>query len=101
MSDVVILSYARTPIGRFQGGLASFKAPALGTIAIKEALRRGDVKPDAIDEVIMGNVLQAGGGPHPAPPAARGRGPPGAAGAPPPHKDGRCGPESGVVRAPP
>src|SRR5262245_6930914 len=80
MSDVVILSYARTPIGRFQGGLASFKAPALGTIAIKEALRRGDVKPDAIDEVIMGNVLQAGVGQNPARQAARGAGLPDAIG---------------------
>ena len=80
MSDVVILSYARTPIGRFQGGLASFKAPALGTIAIKEALRRGGVKPDAIDEVIMGNVLQAGVGQNPARQAARGAGLPDAIG---------------------
>ena len=80
MSDVVILSYARTPIGRFQGGLASFKAPALGTIAIKEALRRGDVKPDTIDEVIMGNVLQAGVGQNPARQAARGAGLPDAIG---------------------
>jgi acetyl-CoA C-acetyltransferase len=80
MSDVVILSYARTPIGRFQGGLASFKAPALGTIAIKEALRRGDIKPDAIEEVIMGNVLQAGLGQNPARQAARGAGLPDAIG---------------------
>src|SRR5215510_12835745 len=80
MSDVVILSYARTPIGRFQGGLASFKAPALGTIAIKEALRRGNVKPDAIDEVIMGNVLQAGLGQNPARQSARAAGIPDAVG---------------------
>jgi acetyl-CoA C-acetyltransferase len=74
MSDVVILSYARTPIGRFQGGLASFKAPALGSIAIKEALRRREIKPDAIEEVILGNVLQAGLGQNPARQAARGAG---------------------------
>src|SRR5207249_4525263 len=53
-SDVVILSYARTPIGRFQGGLASFKAPALGAIAIKDALRRREIPLAAIDEVVMG-----------------------------------------------
>jgi acetyl-CoA C-acetyltransferase len=74
MSDVVILSYARTPIGRFQGGLASFKAPALGSIAIKEALRRREINPNAIDEVILGNVLQAGVGQNPARQAARGAG---------------------------
>jgi acetyl-CoA C-acetyltransferase len=74
MSDVVILSYARTPIGRFQGGLASFKAPALGTIAIQEALRRADLPGAAVNEVIMGNVLQAGVGQNPARQAARGAG---------------------------
>jgi acetyl-CoA C-acetyltransferase len=76
MSDVVILSYARTPIGRFQGGLASFKAPALGAIAIREALRRREIPLDQIDEVIMGNVLQAGVGQNPARQAARGAGVP-------------------------
>lgn len=74
MSDVVILSYARTPIGRFQGGLASFKAPALGTIAIQEALRRAELAGSVVDEVIMGNVLQAGVGQNPARQAARGAG---------------------------
>jgi acetyl-CoA C-acetyltransferase len=80
MSDVVILSYARTPIGRFQGGLASFKAPALGSIAIKEALRRREINAAAIEEVIMGNVLQAGVGQNPARQAARGAGIPDAVG---------------------
>jgi acetyl-CoA C-acetyltransferase len=80
MSDVVILSYARTPIGRFQGGLASFKAPALGAIAIKEALRRREIPVAAIDEVILGNVLQAGVGQNPARQAARGAGVPDAVG---------------------
>lgn len=73
-TEVVILSYARTPIGRFQGGLASFKAPALGTIAVKEALRRAEVPASAVDEVILGNVLQAGVGQNPARQAARGAG---------------------------
>jgi acetyl-CoA C-acetyltransferase len=80
MSDPVILSYARTPIGRFQGGLASFKAPALGAIAIKDALRRREIPLDQIDEVIMGNVLQAGVGQNPARQAARGAGVPDAVG---------------------
>jgi acetyl-CoA C-acetyltransferase len=80
MSDVVILSYARTPIGRFQGGLASFKAPALGAHAIKDALRRRDINPSAVDEVIMGNVLQAGVGQNPARQAARAAGIPDAVG---------------------
>jgi acetyl-CoA C-acetyltransferase len=80
MNDVVILSYARTPIGRFQGGLASFKAPALGAIAIKDALRRREIDPKHIDEVIMGNVLQAGVGQNPARQAARGAGVPDAVG---------------------
>jgi len=76
MSDVVILSYARTPIGRFQGGLASFKAPALGAIAIKDALRRREIDVKHVDEVILGNVLQAGVGQNPARQAARGAGVP-------------------------
>jgi acetyl-CoA C-acetyltransferase len=80
MSDAVILSYARTPIGRFQGGLASFKAPALGAIAVKEALRRREIKADAVDEVILGNVLQAGVGQNPARQAARAAGIPDAVG---------------------
>src|SRR6185436_18960786 len=80
MSDVVILSYSRTPVGRFQGGLASFKAPALGSIAIREALRRREIDPSAVDEVIMGNVLQAGVGQNPARQAARGAGIPDAIG---------------------
>ena len=74
MSDVVILSYARTPIGRFQGGLSSFKAPALGSIAVREALRRAELEGSAVDEVILGNVLQAGLGQNPARQAARGAG---------------------------
>lgn len=73
-TEIVVLSYARTPIGRFQGGLASFKAPALGSIAIREALRRGEVDPKLVDEVIFGNVLQAGVGQNPARQAARGAG---------------------------
>jgi len=70
LKEVVIVSAARTPIGRFQGTLSSFTAPALGALAIAEALRRADVPADAVDEVIMGNVLTAGIGQNPARQAA-------------------------------
>ncbi|HEV8353947.1 MAG TPA: acetyl-CoA C-acetyltransferase [bacterium] len=68
--DVVILSAARTPIGRFLGGLASIPAPQLGSIAIAEAVRRAGIDKDAVSEVIMGNVLSAGLGQAPARQAA-------------------------------
>ncbi len=74
MREVVILSAARTPIGRFQGGLSSFKATALGSFAIQAALARRELDPALVDEVIMGNVLQAGVGQNPARQAARGAG---------------------------
>jgi len=62
VNDVVIVSYARTPIGRFQGGLASLTAMDLGGIAIKAALERAGVSGDQVDQVFMGHVLQAGQG---------------------------------------
>ncbi|MHB1330321.1 MAG: thiolase family protein, partial [Gemmatimonadales bacterium] len=65
MSDAttpVILSACRTPIGKYLGGLASFNAPALGAVAIKEAVHRAGIDAGAIDEVIMGHVLQGGSG---------------------------------------
>ena len=70
MSDIVILSACRTPIGKFQGALAGTPAPELGSIAIKAALERSGVAPEQIDEVIMGNVLSAGIGQAPARQAA-------------------------------
>ncbi len=66
MRDVVILSAARTPVGRFLGGLSSIPAPRLGSIAIGEAVRRTGLEKNAIDDVIMGNVLAAGLGQAPA-----------------------------------
>ncbi len=66
MSDVVILGGARTPIGAFLGGLATLSAPKLGAIAIRCALERARVAPDQVDEVFMGNVIQAGVGQAPA-----------------------------------
>jgi acetyl-CoA C-acetyltransferase len=64
--EVFIVSGARTPIGRFMGGLSSLTATQLGAIAIKEAINRAKITPDKIQEVIMGNVLQAGVGQNPA-----------------------------------
>ena len=66
----VILGASRTPIGAFLGGLAPLTAPKLGAIAIKCALERAGVRPDQIDEVFMGNVVQAGVGQAPARQAA-------------------------------
>ncbi len=66
MKEVVIVGYARTPQGAFQGTLAALTAPKLGAIAIKKALERAGVKGDQVQEVFMGNVLQAGIGQAPA-----------------------------------
>ncbi|MBZ4334564.1 thiolase family protein [Corallococcus interemptor] len=68
--EVVIVGAARTPIGSFQGALSKLTAPQLGAIAIKAALERAGVKPEAVQEVIMGCVLQAGVGQAPARQAA-------------------------------
>lgn len=64
--EVVILSAVRTPVGRFLGTLADIPAAKLGAIVIVEALKRAGVEPGEVDEVIMGNVLQAGQGQNPA-----------------------------------
>ncbi|MBK7863367.1 MAG: thiolase family protein [Archangiaceae bacterium] len=69
--DVVIVGAARTPIGAFQGALSSLSAPQLGAIAIKAALERAGVKPEAVEEVLMGCVLQGGVGQAPARQALR------------------------------
>src|SRR5439155_10474322 len=66
VSDVVILGAARTPVGAYLGGLASLTAPALGSVAIRCALERARVRPHDVDEVFMGNVVQAGVGQAPA-----------------------------------
>ena len=70
MDDVVIVSAARTPVGKFLGGLSPLTAPELGAIAIKAALERAHIQPDHIDGTIMGNVLPAGVGMAPARQAA-------------------------------
>jgi acetyl-CoA C-acetyltransferase len=65
-TTAVILSATRTPIGRFLGALAPLTAPKLGAIAVREALRRAGVPDSAVDEVILGNVVQGGVGQAPA-----------------------------------
>jgi acetyl-CoA C-acetyltransferase len=70
MKEVVIVSMSRTPIGKFMGGLSGISAPKLGAIAIKAALEKINLNPELIDEVYMGNVLQAGEGQAPARQAA-------------------------------
>lgn len=66
MTEVVIVSAVRTPIGAFQGALKDISAPTLGSIVIKEALNQVQLDPTTVDEVIMGNVLAAGLGQNPA-----------------------------------
>lgn len=70
MAEAYILSAARTPIGKYLGGLADLSAPQLGAVAIKEALQRAKVPVDRVNEVIVGHVLQAGVGQNPARQAA-------------------------------
>lgn len=60
MREVVIVSAVRTPIGTFGGSFKDVSAVSLGTIVAKEAMKRANIKPDMVDEVIFGNVLQAG-----------------------------------------
>ena len=67
---VVIVAAVRTPIGSFMGGLSTVSAPQLGAIAIKGALNKINLDPNLVDEVLMGNVVQAGVGQAPARQAA-------------------------------
>ena len=70
MKEVVIVSVARTPIGRFMGSLSAIPAPKLGAIAIKGALNKINLEPNLVEEVFMGNVVSAGLGQAPARQAA-------------------------------
>jgi len=81
MSDVFILSAARTPIGKFLGGLSTVPATQLGAVAIRAAVERAAIVPERIDEVFMGQVIQAGAGQAPARQAALGAGLPNGVGA--------------------
>lgn len=70
MTDAVIVSAVRTPVGKFQGSLASFSAPQLGALAVREAIGRAGLEADLVEECIMGCALQAGLGQNPARQAA-------------------------------
>ena len=74
MNKVVIVSAVRTPIGSFMGALSSIPAPKLGAVAIKGALQKINLDPGKVEEVLMGNVVQAGTGQAPARQAAIGAG---------------------------
>src|SRR6266446_3666568 len=66
MQDVYILSAVRTPIGKFGGSLASVTAADMGVAAAKSAIERARIRPERVEETIIGNARQAGGGPNPA-----------------------------------
>ena len=70
IKEAVIISAVRTPTGKFLGALKSFKATELGALVVREAVKRAGVQPEAVDEVIMGCVIQAGLGQNPARQAA-------------------------------
>src|SRR5687768_9144228 len=70
LNEAVIISAARTPVGKCLGSLKGFTAPELGAIAVRESVKRAGVKPEEVDEVIMGCVIQAGLGQNPARQAA-------------------------------
>jgi acetyl-CoA C-acetyltransferase len=70
LNEAVIISAARTPVGKFLGSLKGFTAPQLGALVVRESVKRAGVKPEDVDEVIMGCVIQAGLGQNPARQAA-------------------------------
>jgi acetyl-CoA C-acetyltransferase len=70
LDQVVIISGCRTPVGKFQGSLSELSAPQLGAIVVREAVKRAGIKPELVDECIMGNVVSAGLGQNPARQAA-------------------------------
>ncbi len=78
MTDVFIVSAVRTPTGKFLGALKGFKATELGAMVVREAVRRAGAPPEAVDEVVLGNVVSAGLGQNPARQAALGGGLPSA-----------------------
>jgi len=77
IKEVWIVSGVRTPVGKILGGLSSFTAPQLGSVVIREAIRRAGIEPGQVDEVIMGQVVQGGSGQAPARQAAIHAGVPG------------------------
>src|SRR3972149_1630299 len=79
--DVVIVGAARTPIGKFMGGLSSLSAPQLGAAAVRAAVERAKIDPASIEEVLIGQVVSAGSGQAPARQVAIGAGLPASVGA--------------------
>ncbi len=65
LQDVVILAARRTPIGAFNGSLASLKAPQLGAVAVKDAVAKAGIKPEDVQELFLGNVVSANTGQAP------------------------------------
>src|SRR2546429_9503901 len=96
----VILSACRTPVGKYLGGLSALPAPRLGALVIREAVRRAGVEPAAVEEMIMGNVLQGAVGQAPAPQAAIHAGLPGTHPAMTINKACGSGPKAVTVAAP-
>ncbi|HLI21346.1 MAG TPA: acetyl-CoA C-acetyltransferase, partial [Stellaceae bacterium] len=74
MSEIVIAGAARTPIGSFNGALAALPAHELGKVAVAEAMKRANVAPGDVSEVVLGQILAAGEGQNPARQAAVGAG---------------------------
>jgi len=70
LNEAVIISAARTPVGKFLGSLKGFSATELGAIVVRESVKRAGIRPEDVDEVIMGCVIQAGLGQNPARQAA-------------------------------
>ena len=70
LNEAVIISAARTPVGKFLGSLKGFSAPELGSIVVRESVKRAGIKPEEVDEVMMGCVSQAGLGQNPSRQAA-------------------------------
>src|SRR5678810_64805 len=70
LNEAVIISAARTPVGKFPGTLKGFTAPELGALVVRESVKRAGIKPEDVDEVVMGCVIQAGLGQNPARQAA-------------------------------
>src|ERR1700687_4080522 len=70
LDEVVIISGCRTAVGKFQGSLSDLSATQLGAITVREAVKRANLDPKQVDECIMGNVVSAGLGQHPAGQAA-------------------------------
>ena len=69
-NEVVIIAGCRTPIGKFQGSLSDMTAPQIGAVVVREAVKRANLKPEQVDECIMGDVVTAGLGQNPARQAA-------------------------------